>query len=189
MQTISQIYQAKTEVKKSTFIAFICPFSEFKILLENLKKEHPKAVHFVWAYRTLNEFSQIIEDKSDDGEPKGTSALPSLNVLRGAKLVSVAVIIVRYFGGIKLGTGGLVRAYGEAVNKALAKADFVRLKEQVKIRIALKFLNRFEHFLNKNKISFKKEFEENEVLLSVDLEPSQRENFTHFIKDFNMVFF
>ena len=75
MQTVSQIYQAEIKIKKSTFLAFICPFDAFDSLLENLKKEHTKAVHFVWAYRFLNKFHQIVEDKNDDGEPKGTSAL------------------------------------------------------------------------------------------------------------------
>ena len=188
MQTISQIYQAEIKIKKSTFLAFICPFDAFDSLLENLKKEHTKAVHFVWAYRFFNQFHQIIEDKNDDGEPKGTSALPSLNVLRGFELVNVAVIIVRYFGGIKLGTGGLVRAYSEAVNAAVAKAVLIPLKEQIKISIALKFLSRFEHFLNKNKIYFKKEFKENEVLLLIDVESKQKENFKQFSQKFNAIF-
>lgn len=189
MQTISQIYEAKIEVKKSTFIAFLCPFKDFQTLLESLKKEHTKAVHFVWAYRFLNDFHQIVEDKSDDGEPKGTSALPSLNVLRGFELVNVAVIIVRYFGGIKLGTGGLVRAYSEAVNTAISKAHLTSFKNQIKMSINLKFLSRFEHFLNKNQILFKKEFKENEVLLLIDLEPTKKEELQSFAKEFNAVFF
>lgn len=185
MQTISQSYEAKIEIKKSTFIAFICPFSEFKFLLENLKNKHSKAVHFVWAYRILNEFNQIVEDKSDDGEPKGTAALPSLNVLRGFELINMAVIIVRYFGGVKLGTGGLVRAYSEAVNTAVLKANLTPFKNQIKISVNLKVLSRFEHFLSKNQIHFKKEFKENEVWLLVDLEPAKKEEFENFAREFN----
>ncbi|MGN8592033.1 UNVERIFIED_CONTAM: YigZ family protein, partial [Campylobacter jejuni] len=75
--------------------------------------------------RTLNEYNQIIEDKSDDGEPKGTSGIPSLNVLRGYDLVNTAVITVRYFGGTKLGTGGLVRAYSDAANAAINNASLL----------------------------------------------------------------
>jgi len=76
-----------------------------------LKIEHPKARHIVYAYRELNEFNQIIENSSDDGEPKGSSGVPVLNVLRGEEFINVAILVVRYFGGIKLGIGGLVRAY------------------------------------------------------------------------------
>ncbi len=91
------------KLKNLLFYPIFALLKILKILLVNLKKEHPKAVHFVYAYRTLNEYNQIIEDKSDDGEPKGTSGIPSLNVLRGYDLVNTAVITVRYFGGTKLG--------------------------------------------------------------------------------------
>lgn len=74
---------------------------------ERLKAEHPKAAHVVWALRERNGYGQIVENQSDDGEPKGTSGQPSLNALRGAQLVNAGALIVRYFGGIKLGTGGL----------------------------------------------------------------------------------
>ena len=110
MQTIDRIFKAQLDIKKSNFLAFLCPISSFKSLHEHLKEEHFKAVHVVWATRELNKYGQIVENQSDDGEPKGTSGQPSLNALRGAQLINVAVLIVRYFGGIKLGTGGLVRA-------------------------------------------------------------------------------
>ena len=84
--------------------------------------KHPKARHHVYAYRYLNEYEQIVENSSDDGEPKGTSGKPSLHVLAGHELINTAVIIVRYFGGIKLGTGGLVRAYSDAVNSVINNA-------------------------------------------------------------------
>jgi putative IMPACT (imprinted ancient) family translation regulator len=79
----------------------------------------------VYALRYLNEFEQIVENSSDDGEPKGSSAPPALNVLRGEEMINVAVLIVRYFGGIKLGIGGLVRAYGTAVKEVIAHSNIV----------------------------------------------------------------
>jgi len=69
-----------------------------------LRESHPKARHIVYAYRELNEFEQIVENSSDDGEPKGSSGVPVLNVLRGEDFINVAILVVRYFGGIKLGT-------------------------------------------------------------------------------------
>ena len=70
-------------------------------------------------YRYLNEFDQIVENSGDDGEPKSTGGKPSLKALLGADMINTGVIIVRYFGGTMLGTGGLVRAYNDAVNEVV----------------------------------------------------------------------
>jgi len=107
------------EVKQSKFIAHLMPYNQFAQCLRSLKNEHPKARHFVTAFRYINEYEQIVEGCSDDGEPKGTSGKPSLHVMQGNELINMAVIIVRYFGGTKLGTGGLVRAYSDSVNKVI----------------------------------------------------------------------
>ncbi|MBX1886773.1 IMPACT family protein [Campylobacter peloridis] len=185
MKTIEQIYQAKIEIKKSTFLAFLCPFKDFKNLMQKLKSEHLKAVHFVYAYRYLNEFGQIIEDKSDDGEPKGTSAMPCLNVLRGALLVNCAVIVVRYFGGIKLGTGGLVRAYSEATNEAILNAMLLEFeaKNILNLNIPFHLYARFEHFLKKHNIDYKVVFKE-VVELSLNLNSKEEKEFKSFAKEF-----
>ena len=111
------------EIKQSKFIAHLLPYADFETVLRRLRSEHPKARHFVTAYRYLNEHGQIVEGSGDDGEPKGTSGKPSLAVLAGHDLINVAVITVRYFGGTKLGTGGLVRAYTQAVSDAVAAAE------------------------------------------------------------------
>jgi uncharacterized YigZ family protein len=123
MQFVSHHFTQTLEEKRSKFITHIFPFDQFDPMMEKLKEEHPKARHFVYAYRYLNEFDQIVENSSDDGEPKGTSGKPSLAVLSGAELINTAVIIVRYFGGIRLGTGGLVRAYSDAVNLVIQKSE------------------------------------------------------------------
>jgi uncharacterized YigZ family protein len=112
------------EIKQSKFIAHLVPYGRFGQHLQDLKSQHPKARHFVTAYRYLNAFGQIVEGSSDDGEPKGTSGKPSLAVLAGNDIIDAAVITVRYFGGTKLGTGGLVRAYTQAVAGAVAGAEF-----------------------------------------------------------------
>ncbi|MBS4236253.1 IMPACT family protein [Campylobacter vulpis] len=187
MQTISSLYTAHYEIKKSLFIAHLSPFNEFKNLLSALKKEHSKAVHFVWAYRFLNENHQIVEDKSDDGEPKNTSALPCLNVLRGKELVNVSVIVVRYFGGIKLGTGGLVRAYSEAVNLAVKEAilEPFELKEGVEFSLDFKTSSKMEHFLKKNNIAFQREFKETHIIFKLELSQKEKAEFESFSKTFS----
>ncbi len=139
MYYIKKEYKDTLEVKQSKFIAYLTPYSNFDALLHKLKEEHPKARHFVTAYRYLNEYMQIVEHSSDDGEPTGTSGKPSLMVLQGKELINIAVVIVRYFGGTKLGTGGLVRAYSDAVNFAVEKAELHEYKKEVSKKIVFNY--------------------------------------------------
>ena len=132
MKTLLTACHTETVVNRSKFLSFLVPYAEFDGLQEKLKKEHPKANHVVYAFRYLNAFEQIVEQSTDDGEPKGCAGVPALNVLRGEELVNVAVLIVRYFGGIKLGTGGMARAYAQAVKDVLEVANLVPYEKQVK---------------------------------------------------------
>jgi uncharacterized YigZ family protein len=141
MKFINKIYSGTLEVKQSKFIAYLTPYKDFNTTLNELKKKHPKARHFVVAYRYLNEFNQIVEHSSDDGEPKGTSGKPSLFVLQGSQIVNSAVIIVRYFGGTKLGTGGLVRAYSDAVNLVIQKAKLLEYKQEIEVKVYFEYSN------------------------------------------------
>ena len=131
MKTVSSETIYITEVNRSKFITSFVPVSEFEGLQNKLKLEHPKANHVVYALRYLNEFDQIVENSSDDGEPKGCAGVPALNVLRGEDLINCAVLIVRYFGGIKLGTGGMARAYALAVKNVLKEARLVPYEKEI----------------------------------------------------------
>ncbi|WP_457748306.1 IMPACT family protein [Sulfurimonas sp.] len=139
MYFIKKEYENTLEVKQSKFIAHLVPYSEYDRCLHKLKEEHPKARHFVTAYRFLNEYEQIVEHSSDDGEPSGTSGKPSLMVLQGKKLINTAVIVVRYFGGTKLGTGGLVRAYSDAVNLVIETADLYKYTKELTQKIVFDY--------------------------------------------------
>jgi uncharacterized YigZ family protein len=125
MKTVDTLFSDTIEIKGSKFIAHLMPMSMFESEMVRLRAEHPKAVHWVSAYRYLNEFDQVVEHSGDDGEPKGTSGKPTLSVLQGHELINAAIITVRYFGGTKLGPGGLVRAYAEASNAAYAQAELL----------------------------------------------------------------
>lgn len=125
MKTVNQIFTDTIEIKGSKFIAHLMPIGMFEREMERLRELHPKAVHWVSASRSLNEFDQIVESSSDDGEPKGTSGKPTLSVLQGHELINAAIITVRYFGGTKLGPGGLVRAYADAANAAYTQAELL----------------------------------------------------------------
>ena len=153
------------------------PYSMFDEVMARLRTQHPKARHFVYAYRYLNEFDQIVENSSDDGEPKGTSAKPSLAVMAGNELINTAVIIVRYFGGIKLGTGGLVRAYGDSVNEVIKIAQFKEYKKlEIKIlECEYSELSQLEYLLTQENINIKsKDFSTN-VSLKIELTSEQFE--------------
>ena len=170
MFTCNLPYHATVEIKQSKFLAYLCPYSMFESELERLRHEHPKARHFVTAFRYLNEYDQIVEGSSDDGEPRGTSGKPSLHVLQGHDLIHVGVIIVRYFGGTKLGTGGLVRAYSDAVNAVCEEAQFFAFvkKELLQFCCSYNDLGRVEYILGENGISdVDKVFEANEVRVQI----------------------
>jgi uncharacterized YigZ family protein len=116
--------EARVEIKvvNSRFIATMAPvFSvdEAKAFIARIKAEFADASHNVPAY-LIGHGNSVVAHCHDDGEPSGTAGKPALAVLRGSGLGDVAVVVTRYFGGTKLGTGGLVRAYGDAVREVLA---------------------------------------------------------------------
>lgn len=111
------INQYTYEIKKSKFIAYyyeIESVEEVKIILEDLKKEHKKARHIPYAYKCLNTAS-----KSDDKEPSNTAGTPIFNMIETKNLDNVLIAVVRYFGGTKLGAGGLTRAYLNVAKEVL----------------------------------------------------------------------
>ena len=178
MQTIKDVSSYTHEQTKSKFVCFLLPYSEFKQTMQTLKKEHSKARHFVYAYRYLNEFDQIVENQSDDGEPKNSSGKPTLNVLQGKNLINTAVITVRYFGGTKLGVGGLVRAYSKAV---VLNCDNALLTPYVKHKIFLyrcsySRLGALEYILKQFDATLEKEFGNDEVICSIRVDETQYTN-------------
>lgn len=127
-QTLTTKTQTTYEEKRSEFIAFIWPAKdrpEALSYLEQARKEHPNARHHCWAYLIGNPTQPKTVAFSDDGEPSGTAGKPMLHVLTQRGAGDCCAVVVRYFGGIKLGAAGLVRAYGQAVSKALDAAEWV----------------------------------------------------------------
>jgi uncharacterized YigZ family protein len=118
----SQSMQHEIVIKKSRFITFIhhaeTPAAAHEFI-QQTRQTYPDARHVCWAFIAGNPYSTTNLSCSDDGEPAGTAGKPMLNVLQHSGLGEIVAIVVRYFGGIKLGTGGLVRAYGGVVNEAL----------------------------------------------------------------------
>lgn len=114
---------------------FICKLShveseeEAKEFIEKVRKEHSLATHNCYAY--IADEKGLVQKFSDDGEPQGTAGLPMLNALKGSGLKKTVAVVTRYFGGIKLGTGGLARAYGGAVSECVKEAEIINMHEVV----------------------------------------------------------
>lgn len=139
MQTIKTRAFARFEVKRSVFLAHFLPASEFEVALADLKVEHKKAAHFVRALRIFGAAGETKESFSDDGEPSGTSGMPLLFLLRARDLINAGLIVVRYFGGVKLGTGGLSRAYQESARLALGSAKVLPYVQLERAEFAISF--------------------------------------------------
>lgn len=126
METIKSSYEARIEVEKSKFIGLLFPLhdeEEFKQILKSLQKEHKKARHIVYAYRIGTK-----SKSNDDGEPKGTAGRPLLELLHKKDLNNLVLFVVRYFGGIKLGAGRLLRTYVSAGVEVINKAELIELE-------------------------------------------------------------
>ena len=118
----------REEIKKSTFIVHIAhtpTVDDAKAFIKLINEEYPDARHNCWAHVAGQPGGSHVLGFSDDGEPHGTAGKPMLNVLMGSGLGEITAVCTRYFGGIKLGTGGLVRAYGGSLNNALEQLELI----------------------------------------------------------------
>jgi uncharacterized YigZ family protein len=120
--TVKTEAMAELEAKGSRFIAVLVPLAHYDARLAEIRVTHRKASHHVTATRRMTDANTVEDHASDDGEPAGTSGMPTLKTLMGADLVDAGMIVTRYFGGTKLGTGGLARAYSGAAARAIERA-------------------------------------------------------------------
>ncbi len=139
MKTITASHFTETEEKKSRFLAFLIPYPDYETELERLRKEHPKANHHVSAFRYFDTDKRLHEGAKDDGEPSGSAGMPALKVLQGENVVNAAVVIVRYFGGIKLGTGGMARAYAGAAKAVIESTSLDAFAHQAAVTLKASF--------------------------------------------------
>ncbi len=157
--------------KKSRFIAnliYIENEEQAQNKIKEIKKKYYDARHNCYAYRVI-QGENILQRSSDDGEPSGTAGAPMLNILEKNNIVNVLVIVTRYFGGILLGTGGLVKAYSEATLKSIQNNNFVekQLGYKVKILSPYTHMQKIEYFLKNNNISIlNKEFLDNVIIFA-----------------------
>lgn len=153
--SIKEAIEDEIEIKKSRFITYLIPIrteEDFTDHLAKIRKEHYKATHHCQAF--ILEEDSSIQRMSDDGEPSGTAGLPMLEVLKKNELTYVMAVTVRYFGGIKLGAGGLIRAYSSAVSSALNHATITANISQMLIALTLDYnqIDTFNYFVENSEI-------------------------------------
>ena len=155
-KTISQNTQAEIVEKKSKFIAnifYVETVEEAENIVKEIKKKYFDARHNCFAYSIFTR-DGVVNRFSDDGEPSGTAGAPMLNILNGKELTNVVVIVTRYFGGILLGTGGLIRAYTGATQEALSKVKEVKkdLGLEVVLKTTYQDLDKLKYYLKQNEL-------------------------------------
>lgn len=161
-RTIRQDGQAQEEIKKSRFICHakrVYSEEEARDFIAAIKKEHYKATHNCSAF-IVGEKSEI-KRTSDDSEPSGTAGVPMLGVMENHQLTNVCFVVTRYFGGIKLGAGGLIRAYAGSVALAIKEIGLIEIKEQAGLRLKMSYsqYQNFDNFLKaEDLIEFDTEF-------------------------------
>ncbi len=169
--TIKETSSAEIVEKKSKFIAnifYVESIEDVENKLKEIRKKYYDAKHNCFAFRLDKD---NISRFSDDGEPSGTAGSPMLNILEGRNLSNVLVIVTRYFGGILLGTGGLVRAYSDATIKAIENANIVSkvFGNVVNIEVEYKDLDNFKYYLKNENINIEDISYVEKIIIKIEL--------------------
>ena len=148
--TVTEVYRSEYRIKGSKFLSFISnseTSADTERFLASIKNEHPTATHHCYAcLLNPNDPAEIV---SDDGEPNGTAGLPILNTMKSAGLINTLIVVVRYYGGTKLGKSGLIEAYSTAADMAIQCAELKRIVPILKVRVGYRYEN--QSFINKLK--------------------------------------
>lgn len=184
-RTIKDNVTGEITEKKSKFIAnifYVETVEEAEEIIKKTKKKYYDARHNCFAYKINKE---NISRFSDDGEPSGTAGAPILNILNGRELDNVLVIVTRYFGGVLLGTGGLVRAYSDATTEALSKATIVSkvYGNICKIQVEYAELENLKYYLKNENIDIKEINYAEKISLEVEVTDEEAEKISEKIID------
>ena len=156
LKTIEENVDSQIVEKKSKFICnviYVQSIEEAEEQINAIRKKYFDAKHHCYAYSIMDS-SGIVNRFSDDGEPSGTAGAPMLNIINKNELVNVLVVVTRYFGGVLLGTGGLVKAYSEATLEAIEKARLVVEERGYEASLEMNYndFEKFQYYCNKNNI-------------------------------------
>ena len=188
-KTIKENISAEIVEKKSKFIAnvfYVESVEEAEEIIRKVKKEHKEARHNCFAFSVFTK-EGITNRFSDDGEPSGTAGSPMLNIITSKNITNVLVVVTRYFGGILLGTGGLVRAYTGAFQVALQIVEIIEKEvgKYVKVVTNYQDLEKFKYYLEQNDIDVRNiEYTEN-VDVYIDITDEKLEKLKENLNDLN----
>lgn len=182
--TIKQAHSIENVISKSRFIAYIKPVStenEAKAFIDEIKTKHKDATHNCSAYTVGPEMN--IQKANDDGEPSGTAGIPMLEILKKQEIHNVCVVVTRYFGGIKLGAGGLIRAYSGAVRDVIYDTGRVELREAIPVTVTLDYdqTGKFEYELASTTFLLREQFYTDKVSYQIDVVKNEYDAFIDFL--------
>lgn len=185
-RTIKEGNQHEVEIKKSRFICFLKRIEteeEAKAFVQQIKKEHWKANHNCSAF-VLGDHHEI-QRSSDDGEPSGTAGVPMLEVLKKNDLINVCAVVTRYFGGTKLGAGGLIRAYSGSVAQAIVHTGIVegRLQQEVFVQLDYSNWGKMENFIASENLAVKDTQFTDRVVVTCMVDENQVDDFEAQVTD------
>lgn len=182
--TIKEEHQIENVINKSRFIAHIRPVQneeEAKAFINEIKSSHKDATHNCSAYTVGPEMN--IQKANDDGEPSGTAGVPMLEILKKLEIHDACVVVTRYFGGIKLGGGGLIRAYSGAVRDVIYDIGRVELREAVPVTVTISYdlTGKFEYELASTPYMLRNQFYTDKVSYQIDVVKEDYDKFIQFL--------
>lgn len=182
--TVKQEHTFENVINKSRFIAHIKPVSsedEAKSFINEIKTQHKDATHNCSAYTVGPEMN--IQKANDDGEPSGTAGVPMLEILKKLDIHDTCVVVTRYFGGIKLGGGGLIRAYSGAVRDVIYDIGRVELRAAIPVTVTLNYdqTGKFEYELESTSYMLRNQNYTDKVSYEIDVVQTEYDDFIEFL--------
>lgn len=186
MKVLLERAESEIIVKKSRFIAIALKaesLEKVKDIVKVTRAEHPKANHVVHA--AVIGKNGTLYSSSDDKEPKNTAGRPALEVLKGSGITNIIVCIIRYFGGTLLGTGGLVKAYGDAVKSVLekVKTEEMKDKETISLRFSYEYYTLLKRLFEKNSVTIDAEDFNTDISITLTIDKEKKDLFVTEARD------
>lgn len=186
-RTIIGEYEFEEEIKKSRFITHIkqCETEQESIdFIEKIRSQNRTATHNCYSY--INGENMITQRYSDDGEPQGTAGIPMLEVLKKEGITNICAVVTRYFGGIKLGASGLIRAYGSGVSNALKNIKIIDMKfyYELEVKFDYVFLGKIDNYIQNYGFNLKSRYYEDKIINIFYIKKDQLDNFKNNLVEF-----